>query len=132
AALTDAHYDALVPVQWPLPVELGVEVDALSNANPSGFASRADFPLAGGGEDVSDKRFFADGVFFTSERKARFVAPEPPALREPTSETYPLRLNTGRIRDQWHSMTRTGKSPRLAAHLPEPFVEVHPQDADAA
>ncbi len=41
----------------------------------------------------------------------------------------PLRLNTGRIRDQWHTMTRTGMSQRLGAHLPEPFVEVHPDDA---
>jgi assimilatory nitrate reductase catalytic subunit len=40
-----------------------------------------------------------------------------------------LRLNTGRIRDQWHTMTRTGTSPRLGQHLPEPFVEVHPDDA---
>ncbi|MCX7898810.1 MAG: (2Fe-2S)-binding protein, partial [Methylocystis sp.] len=41
----------------------------------------------------------------------------------------PLRLNTGRIRDQWHTMTRTGASPRLSRHLPEPFVEINPQDA---
>jgi assimilatory nitrate reductase catalytic subunit len=40
-----------------------------------------------------------------------------------------LRLNTGRVRDQWHTMTRTGMSPRLGQHLPEPFVEVHPDDA---
>jgi assimilatory nitrate reductase catalytic subunit len=78
------------------------------------------------------KRFFADGGFFSPDRKARFIAVEPPALRETTSGDFPLRLNTGRIRDQWHSMTRTGLSARLATHLPEPFVEVHPQDADAA
>jgi assimilatory nitrate reductase catalytic subunit len=40
-----------------------------------------------------------------------------------------LRLNTGRLRDQWHSMTRTGLSPKLAGHRPEPLVEVHPLDA---
>src|ERR1041385_4735854 len=44
----------------------------------------------------------------------------------------PLRLNTGRIRDQWHTMTRTGMSPRLGQHLPEPFVEIHPDDAARA
>jgi assimilatory nitrate reductase catalytic subunit len=43
-----------------------------------------------------------------------------------------LRLNTGRIRDQWHTMTRTGKSPRLAAHSSEPFVEINPADANIA
>ncbi len=40
-------------------------------------------------------------------------------------------LNTGRVRDQWHTMTRTGLSPRLGQHTPEPFVEVHPDDAAA-
>ena len=60
---------------------------------------------------------------------ARFIAPEMPALRSETSAARPLRLNTGRVRDQWHTMTRTGLSPRLGQHLPEPFVEVHPDDA---
>ncbi len=59
-------------------------------------------------------------------------APEIPALRERTSDHFPFRLNTGRVRDQWHSMTRTGLSPRLGAHLPEPFVEVNPVDARRA
>jgi assimilatory nitrate reductase catalytic subunit len=45
------------------------------------------------------------------------------------STQYPLVLNTGRIRDQWHTMTRTGRSPRLMGHNPEPFVLVHPLDA---
>ena len=84
------------------------------------------------GEAPSESRFFAAGGFFTPDRKARFIAPEPPALREATSAAFPLRLNTGRIRDQWHTMTRTGLSPRLATHLPEPFVEVHPRDAATA
>ena len=75
-------------------------------------------------------RFFFDGGYYTNDRKARFVAPEVPALRTETNPGRPLRLNTGRIRDQWHTMTRTGLSPRLGAHLPEPFVEVHPDDAN--
>ncbi len=57
------------------------------------------------------------------------MAPEIPALRTETTAGRPLRLNTGRVRDQWHTMTRTGLSPRLGQHLPEPFVEVHPVDA---
>ena len=75
------------------------------------------------------ERFFAQGGFFTNDGKGRFVAPEVPALRSETSPSRPLRLNTGRIRDQWHTMTRTGLSQRLGAHLPEPFVEIHPLDA---
>ncbi len=104
ADISDDTYEALAPVQWPI--------------------------RTGGAE--AEQRFFANGGFFTPDRKARFVAPEPPALREAMSAAFPLRLNTGRLRDQWHSMTRTGKSPRLGLHRPEPFVEVHPQDARKA
>jgi assimilatory nitrate reductase catalytic subunit len=83
-------------------------------------------------KDAADSaRLFAEGGFSTPDRKARFIAPEPPALREATSAEYPLRLNTGRLRDQWHSMTRSGQSPKLGAHKPEPFLEIHPLDAKA-
>jgi assimilatory nitrate reductase catalytic subunit len=80
-------------------------------------------------DETGQQRFFAGGEFFTNDRKARFIAPERPLLCTETNEGRPLRLNTGRIRDQWHTMTRTGMSARLGAHLPEPFVEVHPDDA---
>ena len=99
-SLSDDAFDAMAPVQWP---------------------ARQDVP--------PQQRFFAEGGFFANDRKARFVAPEIPALKTETSASRPLRLNTGRIRDQWHTMTRTGASPRLGQHLPEPFVEVHPDDA---
>jgi assimilatory nitrate reductase catalytic subunit len=98
--LNDDAFDAMTPVLWP---------------------HRTD--------ETGQQRFFAGGEFFTNDRKARFVAPERPLLRTEINEGRPLRLNTGRIRDQWHTMTRTGMSPRLGAHLPEPFVEVHPDDA---
>src|SRR6185437_4624003 len=60
---------------------------------------------------------------------ARFVPvrQRPPA--HPTDEDHPLVLNTGRIRDQWHTLTRTGRVPRLVEHLPQPFVDMHPHDA---
>jgi assimilatory nitrate reductase catalytic subunit len=81
------------------------------------------------GDIAPQERFFAEGGFFANDHRARFIAPEIPALRTETSAGRPLRLNTGRIRDQWHTMTRSGSSPRLGQHLPEPFVEVHPDDA---
>src|ERR1700761_2924181 len=81
------------------------------------------------GELEPQSRFFANGRFYANDRKARFVAPETPTLRTETTASRPLRLNTGRIRDQWHTMTRTGTSPRLGQHLPEPYVEIHPDDA---
>jgi assimilatory nitrate reductase catalytic subunit len=102
SGLMDARFDALAPVQWPMRVG-----------------------KAGG-------RFFADGEFFTADRRARFIAVRhrPPA--EATDASFPLRLNTGRMRDQWHTMTRSGKSPRLSAHAPEPVLEIHPGDARTA
>jgi len=67
-------------------------------------------------------RLYTDGVFPTPSGRARFVATEylPPA-EEPDAE-FPLRLNTGRLRDQWHSMTRTGLVARLFSHSPEPEI----------
>src|SRR5947208_11297721 len=100
-SLSDEAFDELAPVLWPIRL----------------------------GDIQPQQRFFADGGFFTNDHKARFIAPEIPALRTETTAARPLRLNTGRIRDQWHTMTRSGISPRLGQHLPEPFVEVHPEDA---
>jgi assimilatory nitrate reductase catalytic subunit len=98
-------------------------------------ASKEDFdrlepfqwPLRGG--DAPTVRLFAEGGFFTKDRKARFVAISPPRVSASVSEAWPFVLNTGRIRDQWHTMTRTGLSPRLSTHIAEPFVEIHPDDA---
>ncbi|MBK4218005.1 molybdopterin-dependent oxidoreductase [Paracoccus caeni] len=75
-------------------------------------------------------RFFADGRFHHPNGKGRMiaVAPMPP---QPLSREYPFRLNTGRVRDHWHTMTRTGLSPRLSRHLAEPYLELHPEDAAA-
>ncbi len=73
-------------------------------------------------------RFFADGAFHTPDGKGRMIAITPRAP-QPLMPEYPFRLNTGRIRDQWHTMTRTALAPRLNQHLGEPFVELHPDDA---
>jgi assimilatory nitrate reductase catalytic subunit len=100
-SLSDAVFDELAPVLWPIRL----------------------------GDIQPQQRFFADGGFFTNDHKACFIAPEIPALRTGTTAARPLRLNTGRIRDQWHTMTRSGISPRLGQNLPEPFVEIHPDDA---
>ncbi|WP_421761701.1 molybdopterin-dependent oxidoreductase [Devosia sp.] len=76
--------------------------------------------------DGGTSRMFTDGVFYTPDRRARFIAVEP-MRPEPLADM--LTLNTGRVRDHWHTMTRTGKAPRLSAHLAEPFVEISPDDA---
>jgi assimilatory nitrate reductase catalytic subunit len=99
-AITRNEYDALTPFQWP---------------QPAGSTRRT-------------TRFFAKGGFYHADRKARFVAVEAPAS-DRTNNQFPLTLNTGRIRDHWHTMTRTGKSARLSQHIAEPFAEIHPRDA---
>jgi assimilatory nitrate reductase catalytic subunit len=66
------------------------------------------------------------GGFSTPSGKARLVAVTPPAASNEAE--FPLRLNTGRYRDQWHTMTRTGLSPTLSQHRREPLLEVHPDD----
>ncbi|MEK7342629.1 MAG: molybdopterin-dependent oxidoreductase [Pseudomonadota bacterium] len=73
---------------------------------------------------------FADGRYPTPDGKARLVLTKQMDLQPPLRD-WPLTLNTGRYRDQWHSMTRTGLSPKLARHREEPLVEVHPDDAQA-
>ncbi len=65
--------------------------------------------------------------FSTPSGKAQLIAVTPP--QKQVNADYPLRLNTGRYRDQWHTMTRTGLSPKLSQHRREPLVEVHPDDA---
>ena len=55
------------------------------------------------------------------------MTPQPP-VNAPDGD-YPLALNSGRLRDHWHTMTRTGKSPRLSTHQSEPFADLHPSDA---
>ena len=101
--LDRAGYDAMAPIQWP------VRVDGSGSA-----------------------RLFDDGRFPTPDGRARMVPVAPAGPAEPTDGVYPLALNTGRVRDQWHTMTRTGLAAELCRHTPEPFVEIHPVDAAAA
>lgn len=72
---------------------------------------------------------FADGRFYTPDRKARFLPIKPRMPQHAVEEDFPLVLNTGRVRDHWHTMTRTGLSAKLASHISEPFVDLHPGDA---
>ncbi|MDP1627583.1 nitrate reductase [Parvibaculum sp.] len=76
-------------------------------------------------------RLFGRGGFPTPSGRARFAAAAAqPRSRKPTA--FPLRLNSGRLRDQWHTMTRTGLSPTLSSNAPEPVAEIHEEDARAA
>lgn len=110
--LTDQAYDRLEPLRWPVRAETaGRAVGAMPAQQDS-------------------RRLFVDGVYPTSDGKAHLVAVTPRGPANAVSDQWPLALNTGRIRDHWHTMTRTAKSARLSAHIPEPFVEIHPTDAN--
>ena len=101
AGLTPEEYERLEPIQWPVP-----------HRGHPGTA-----------------RLFEDRRFMHADGRARFVPTPPVGPAGKVDEEFPFVLNTGRIRDQWHTMTRTSRSPRLNEHLPEPFVDLHAQDA---
>jgi len=101
ASITNDEYEQLQPIQWPV-----------NDQAPQGTP-----------------RLFTDNRFFTPSRKAHFIAITPRSPVNSPNADYPLILNTGRIRDQWHTMARTSRSTRLNSHIAEPFVEVHPHDA---
>ena len=102
----------------------GARLFALPGAAQGGNAAYDDMkPFRWGGDQT-----FADGRFSTIDGRARLVPVAQKPLPEPLVK-WPLTLNTGRYRDQWHTMTRTGLAPKLARHREEPLVEVHPADA---
>ncbi len=92
--------ETLGPQQWPMPM----------------------------GASAGKTRLYEDGVFATGNGRARFVAAPYRAVAEPVDARYPFALTTGRLRDQWHGMSRTGTLARLYAHAPEPVVELSPAD----
>lgn len=107
-----------------------VALDAATRMFPrdldlSAFADVAYADMLPGQWPCDDHRFFAEGRFYHPDGKARMIPVTAPAAAQAR-----YTLNTGRNRDQWHTMTRTGKSPRLGAHLAEPYVEIHPSDAE--
>jgi assimilatory nitrate reductase catalytic subunit len=101
ANLTSDEYETLEPVQWPVPVR-----------------GRA-----------GTTRLMQSGRFYHRDQKARFVVTAPRSPVNAPDAEFPLILNTGRVRDQWHTMSRTGRAPQLSTHTPEPYIDMHAQDA---
>ena len=99
ATISDQEYDNFTPFQWPL-------------QQGSGSA-----------------RLYSDGKFSTESGKANFIPVTNRAPTNPVSTDWPLCLNTGRVRDHWHTMTRTALAPRLNAHKTETYVEINPTTA---
>ncbi|MEI6895596.1 MAG: molybdopterin-dependent oxidoreductase [Colwellia sp.] len=101
--LSATEYNNLAPIQWPVNAK-----------NPHGC-----------------ERVYQDGKFTTPSGKAQFFAITPKLPAQVTSAEFPFVLNSGRLRDQWHTMTRTGKSSKLSAHTSKPYLYLHPTDAQA-
>ena len=98
--LSYAMLDSLGPQQWPL--------------KPGAAQGR--------------KRLYEDGVFATEDGKAKFASVAYRPVAEPRESRFPFSLTTGRLRDHWHGMSRTGTLARLFGHVPEPVVQMNPQD----
>ena len=101
--LTFNQYDDLKPVQWPVWTKHQKE-DAVA-------------------------RLYSKGQFSHADGKAKFIAISAVNPVNQVCSEFPLMLNTGRIRDQWHTMSRTGLSANLSSHRAEPYCEIHPHDA---
>lgn len=99
--LTAEEFEKFAPIQWPV-----------NDNAPNG-----------------QSRMFADGKFFRPGAKALMLPIMPKLPIDKTSAEFPLIATTGRLRDQWHTMTRTGRSAILSLHRPEPFVEISSEDA---
>lgn len=74
-------------------------------------------------------RLFTDKKFYTPNGKAQILTTGAANEADKLTKDFPLVLTTGRIRDQWHTMTRTGKVNKLNKHIDKPFLEIHPDDA---
>lgn len=81
-------------------------------------------------ENHSAKRLYTDLKFPTSDGRAKFVPFHTKGLAEPPDRDYPFVLTTGRLCGHWHTQTRTGRIEKIVKMHPQPFIEIHPKDAD--
>jgi len=102
-----------------------LDITGLSYAQLDAAPQQWPFPAGATGGRV---RLYEDGVFPTADGRARFADTPYVKLAEPRDARYPFSLNTGRLRDQWHGMSRTGTIGRLFGHVAEPAIEMHAQD----
>jgi len=87
------------------------------------------WPFPASDRSAENARRYADGVFVTASGRARFHNTSYKPVADAISSRYPLRLLSGRLRDQWHGMSRTGRAPSAFAHTPEATLTMHPDDA---
>ena len=111
------------PIQWPCPIES--EKEEINTASSGIFTN-----LFTDKEEKSQaKRLYTDGHFHTADGRAKFAAFHSKGLAEPSDEKYPFVLTIGRLYEHWHTMTRTGRIPKIMKKHSQPFIEIHPRDA---
>lgn len=123
--VTGVSYELLKErtIQWPLrSEELRVESAELEKENSTLYTLNSQ-------QNLGTPRLFEKGEFYTPNKRAKIHAVPDENLSEKLSKEFPLILLTGRIRDQWHTMTKTARVNKLNQHIPTPFVEIHPKDA---
>ncbi|MFO6421419.1 molybdopterin-dependent oxidoreductase [Hylemonella sp. W303a] len=108
------------PRQWPCPADQGQDHTGETATQPSPRGRPADA--------LGQARLYEEGRFPTPDGRARFAALDYQTVAEPRSARFPLALTTGRLRDQWHGMSRTGTLGRLYGHAPEPSVQMNASD----
>ncbi|WP_082111761.1 nitrate reductase [Spirosoma radiotolerans] len=105
-------------IQWPYPKGVKGEENRIPK-----------IPAGNRESQIGTKRLFTDHKFYTPNGRAQIHAIPDENTSEPTDDDFPLVLTTGRIRDQWHTMTKTGRVAKLNQHSPQPFLQIHPADA---
>ncbi len=113
-----------------------VKLTAKTNIDISGLSyetlkeqSSVQWPYKKKSKPGGTERLFADKKFFTPSQNAIIHAVPDAFTSERPDDDYPFILTTGRIRDQWHTMSKTGKVNKLNQHLKESFIEINPHDA---
>jgi assimilatory nitrate reductase catalytic subunit len=110
----------------------GFDIGAYANTSNGEFENLEPFQWPARKQTAGVARLFSDGMFFTHNRRGKIVDVDMRAPATQPDEAFPWILNSGRVRDHWHTMTRTGLSAKLSAHIQEPYVQVHPKDAARA
>jgi len=108
------------------------DITGIENYEHLESAGGIQWPLPAGSENPpAERRLFADGKFFHADQRAKFLFESPARMPEEPNNKYPLLLLTGRgSAAQWHTQTRTGKSPVLRQLAPaDVYIEINPDDA---
>jgi ferredoxin-nitrate reductase len=115
------------PIQWPCPLDEGWEVEDVGEVEKRLFSSLFKDKK---NETSTAKRLYTDGIFNTPDGRAKFAAFHSKGLAEPPNHEYPFVLTVGRVYEHWHTMTRTGRIEKIMKKQPQPFLEIHPRDAE--